>query len=179
MTKQEIMETGVEAGYVLEELKAGQRADGTVEASVYWKIAKQYEDLMDDIMIVNPANCEIIQAKTLTTGMNVLEFYENKVEKLIQQTAEGNKTAMMQLSKGAGSYAVASRDFTQIEAKSLLLAMISREGIEKRVESAVSAIWNVILLLMAAVTILHMKSGRKRPLLLGKSPPQPEIAKVP
>lgn len=156
LTKQEVMETGVEAGYVLEELKAGQRADGTVEASDYWKVAKQYEDLMDDIIILNPENCEVIQAKTLTTGMNVLEFYENKIEKLIQQTAEGNKTAMMQLSKGAGSYAVASRDFTQIEAKSLLLAMISRAGIEKRIEAAVSAIWNVILLLMAAVTILHM-----------------------
>ena len=156
LTKQEVMETGVEAGYVLEELKAQQRADGTVESSVYWKVVKQYEDLMDDIIVVNPQNSEVILAGTFTPGINLLEFYDEKLATLIDQTAEGHETAMMQLSKGGKDYVVASRDFTQMKAKSLFLAMISRDGIEKRIESAVSTIWNMILMLMAVVTILHM-----------------------
>lgn len=156
LIKQEVMETGLETGYVLEELKARQRADGTIEASVYWNVMKQYEDLLDDVMVVNPQNNEVIQAKKMTPGMNVLRGYDNRLETLIQQTAEGNKTAMKQITKGVLNYVAASRDFTQIEAKSLLLAWISPQGIEKRIEAVVSAVWNVILLLMAAVTILHM-----------------------
>lgn len=156
LTKQEIMETGIETGYVLEDMKAGQRADGTVDMSGYWKIVKHYEDLIEDIIIVDPSSNEVIQAKTLTRGMIVSEVLDKELETLIQQTADGNKTTMKQFGKGTKEYVVASRDFTQIDAKSLLLAIISAEGIEKRIESAVSTIWNVIFLLMAVVTILHM-----------------------
>lgn len=156
LTKQEILETGIETGYMLEDMKAGQRADGTVETAGYWKIVKHYEDLIDDIIIVNPSSYEVIQAKKLTRGMYALEHFDEGLETLIQQIAEGNKTAMKQLGKGTKEYVVASRDFTQIDAKSVLLAMISKEGIANRIETAVSSIWNVIFLLMAVVTTLHM-----------------------
>ena len=156
LTKQEIMETGIETGYVLERVKAGQRADGTMESSAYWKIAKQYEELIRDIVILNPDSYEVIQAKTLTQGMNVLDMLDQKLKSLIKETAEGTKTNMKQLERLSGKYVVASRDFTQMDAQSVVVAMISQESIAKRLETAISTVWNVMFLLMAVVTVLHM-----------------------
>ena len=156
LTKQEVMETGIETGYVLEKMKAMQRADGTIEAEGYWKQVKQYEDLLEDVIIIDPADAAVIQAKKLTVGMNVLEMMDADFTSLIQQTAEGNKTVMKNISQGKENYIVATRDFTQIEAESLLLAVISQEGIGKRIQSSVSVVWEIILLLVAAITILHM-----------------------
>lgn len=156
LTKQEVMETGIETGYVLEKLKAGQRADGTVETSEYWKIVKRYEDLLEDIIIIDPVIYEVIQAKTMTQGMNVSNLLGEEATSLIQKVAEGNKTIMKRIGKGSGNYVVASRDFTQMEPDSLLLAMISQEEMEKRIEKAVSVIWEVVFLLIVVITILHM-----------------------
>ena len=156
LAKQEVMETGVETGYILEEMKVLQRADGTVEPSVYWNIMKNCEGLLQDIIILEPGTGEVILAKTATSGSRVQEFYGEEILDIINQVADGNKTAMVQLTEKAGNYVVASRDFTQITAKSLMLAVISEEGMESRLEPAVSTIWNVILMLMAAVTVLHM-----------------------
>ncbi len=156
LIRQEVMETGIETGYVLEKMKAGQRADGTVETNKYWELVKQYENMLEDIVIADPADYEVIQARNLTQGMNVLEAADENLASLIQQTAESNKSVMKKLDKAAGNYVVATRDFTQIEPESLLLAMISREGIEERIEPAVTVIWEVIVLLMVTITVLHM-----------------------
>ena len=156
LTKQEIMETGIETGYVLERVKAGQRADGTMESAAYWKITKQYEDLINDIVIVDPDNYEILQAKNLTRGMNVLDMLDSNLGALIEETADGSKINMKQLEKMSGKYVVASRDFTQMDAQSVVLAMISQESIVERIDTAISTVWNVMFLLMALMTILHM-----------------------
>lgn len=156
LTKQEIMETGVETGYVLEELKAAQRADGTVETSEYWKMVKRYEDLLKDVIILNPVTYEVLQGKTVTQGMDISNLLGEDVMSLVQKVTEGNKTIMKKAGKGFGNYVVASRDFTQIEPDSLILAMISGKEMEKRVDGAVSVIWEVVFLLMVVITLLHM-----------------------
>ena len=154
--KQEVLETGVETGYILEDIKRNQRADETIDPTVYWKLMKSCENLLYDVIVLNPENTEVIMAKTLVPGSNVLEYYDSEIANIISQAAESNETAMAQLGKDKKSYVVATRDFTQIDAKSLLLAVISEEGIGQRMETAVSVIWNVIWMLMIAVTILHM-----------------------
>lgn len=156
LTKQEVMETGIETGYVLEALKAGQRADGTVDADEYWRIVKRYEDLLEDVIILDPTVYEIIQAKTMPCGMDVSNLWDKDVTSLIQKIAEGNKTIMKKEGKSSGNYMVATRDFTQMEPDSLLLAIISQKEMDKRIETAVSVIWEVIFLLMVIITILHM-----------------------
>lgn len=156
LTKQEIMETGVETGYVLEEMKALQKADGSVTISYYWNLMKNCEGLLHDIIILEPESCEVILAKNITSGKNIEELYGEEVRQIISGAADSNKTVMVKWKEGKGNYAVLSRDFTQIDAKSVLMAVILQEGIETRIEKPVSTIWNVIFMLMAAVTMLHM-----------------------
>lgn len=156
LTKREVMETGVETGYILEEMKVLQRADGTVEPSVYWNIMKNCEGLLQDIIILEPETGEVILAKTITSGSQVQEIYGEEILDIVNQVADGNKTAMVQLTEGVGNYVVVSRDFTQINAQSLMAAVISEEGMKARLEPAVSMVWDVVLMLMAAVTVLHM-----------------------
>lgn len=156
LTKREVMETGVETGYILEEMKVLQRADGTVEPSVYWNIVKNCEGLLQDIIILEPETGEVILAKTITSGSQVQEIYGEEILDIVNQVADGNKTAMVQLTEGVGNYVVVSRDFTQINAQSLMAAVISEEGMKARLEPAVSMVWDVVLMLMAAVTVLHM-----------------------
>lgn len=156
LTKQEVLETGVETGYILEEMKARQRADGTVEPSIYWNKVKSCEELLQDIVILKPDSKEVLIAKTVVPGMNILNGYDTEITDVIDQVAQGNETVMVRLGNSGRNYVVGTRDFTQIEAESLLLAVISEEGIENRIETAVSMIWNVIWMLMLAVTILHM-----------------------
>ena len=154
---QELMETGVETGYVLEEMKALQKADGSVEGDVFWRKLKNSENLVEDILIVNPENGNVILAGNLVSGMNISEYYGEEITELIAQTVSNHSSAMVQLNKsGGGRYVVASRDFTQIEARSVLLAVISAEGIEKRVETSVFSTWNFILGLAVVVMISYM-----------------------
>lgn len=155
-TKQEVLETGVETGYILEEMKASQRADGTVEPSVYWNMVRSCEELLHDVVILEPDSKEVLMAKTLVPDMNILDYANTEIADVIDQVAQGNETVMVQLGNCGRNYVVGTRDFTQIEAKSLLLAIISEEGIGNRIEAAVVMIWNVIWMLMLAVTILHM-----------------------
>lgn len=156
LTKQEVLETGIETGYILEEMKARQRADGSVEPSVYWKLMSSYENLLYDMVILEPENKEVLMAKNLVPGSNVLKYYGDDIARIIDQVTVGNETAMEQLGNIGRNYVVVSRVFTQIEPQAVLLAVISEEGMGQRIEAAVSVIWNVIWMLMIAVTILHM-----------------------
>lgn len=157
LRNQEVMKTGIEAGYLLEEIKSAQRADGTVKSDIYWNAVKETEKLVDDVIIVEPHSSQVILAKTLTPGMDVSEYYGEEISTLAVQVAENNETIMVQLKETGGrQYAVASRNWTQIDADSVLLAVISREGIEGRIETAVSSIWNLIFLLMLGIIIIYM-----------------------
>lgn len=156
LTRQRVLETGVETGYILEEMKARQRVDGTIEPSAYWKVVKTCENLLYDVIILEPESKKVVMAKNLVPGSNLLEYCGEELGHIIEQVTEGNETAMMQLGNQGRNYVVASRDFTQINAQTLLLAMISEEGIGQRLETAVSVIWNVIWMLMIAITMLHM-----------------------
>lgn len=156
LVKKEIMETGIETGYVLEEMKVRQRADETLETSLYWQMTKQYEELLEDVVIVDPTTYDVLQAKTMTKGMHLLEMMDEGVVSLVSQVAEGNKTAMKKIGQNAAKYVVVSRDFTQMEPESVLMAVISQVEIEKRLEDAILVVWNVIFLLIAVITILHM-----------------------
>ena len=156
LTRQEVMETGVETGYILEEMKILQRADGTIEPSAYWNVMNNCEGLIQDIILLEPGNGEVILSKTAICGSQIQEIYGEEILNIINLVADGSEIAMRQLEEGAENYVVASRDFTQINAKTLLLAIISEEGIALRLEKAVATVWNIIVMLMAVITILHM-----------------------
>ncbi|MBR4983755.1 MAG: hypothetical protein IKY94_14515 [Lachnospiraceae bacterium] len=154
--KKEVLEIGIETGYILEEMKVRQRADGTMEASVYWGQMKDCENLLYDVVILEPKSAEVLMSKTVAPGMDVFDYYPSDVQEVIHQVAQGNETIMKQLGKGGRNYVVASRDFTQIDAKSVLLAFISEARIREKIETPVSVIWNVMWMLMIAITMLHM-----------------------
>lgn len=157
LTEKEVMETGVEAGYVLEEMKSAQRADGTVGSSLYWNAVKDREKLVEDIIIANPQNGKVLLAGSLISGMDISKYYGEKMGNLAIQIAESHDAMMIRLEESAGGhYVVASRDWTQIDAESVLLAVISREGMEERMEAAVSQTWNYIFTLMIVVIIIYM-----------------------
>lgn len=157
LVKQEIMETGVEAGYVLEEIKYVQRADGTIRSDIFWNAVKDKEKLVEDIVIANPRDGQVLLAGNLVSGMELVDYYGEKMQTLAVEITESNDIMMTQLDGDAGGcYVVASRDFTQIDAETVLLAVISEEGIEKRLETAISNTWNSIFALMIGVIIIYM-----------------------
>lgn len=157
LKQQEVLETGVEAGYILEEIKALQKADGTVDAEVFWNALKKGESLAEDILIVNPSNGQIMLSGNLVSGMNLSEYYGEEITELALRAADHQTSMMMKLKETAGSrYVVTTRDFTQMEAKAVLMAVVTKEGIENRIETVVSSTWNYIWTLAIIVLVLYM-----------------------
>lgn len=157
LVKQEVLESGMEAGYILEEMKLQQKADGTVPSKVYLDAVNKREYFLEDLIIAEPEGGEVILAKTLPAGMNLYDFYGTECKALVEQTAESNQSVMMYLEdSGSNSYIVSSRNWSQIEAQSVLLAVISKAEIESNMGTIISSLWNVIFMTMLIATIIHM-----------------------
>ncbi|MGN1231696.1 MAG: hypothetical protein ACI4TP_07325, partial [Anaerotignum sp.] len=175
MVHQRVLETGVEAGHVLETMKASQRADGTVSPEAYWTAMEERKGLLEDLMIAEPETGRVILAKTLPAGAKISTYYGAELEDLTAEVAAGNQTVMTRLREnGRQAYVVALRDWTAMTPNSVLLAVLSESGIQKGVEGQVSLLWNTIAALLALVTLAHLAlfhifGGRWRKLVEGIS----------
>ncbi|MDO4531408.1 MAG: hypothetical protein Q4C06_05455, partial [Bacillota bacterium] len=69
MTEVEVLRTAVDAGYILEEVRDSQRADGSVNPSEFWQAADKREELLDELIIFEPQNGTVIMAKNLPAGV--------------------------------------------------------------------------------------------------------------
>lgn len=157
LVQEEILNSGVETGYILEELKMQQNADETIDIEEYLGILEKRGDYLEDLMVIEPENGEVILAKTLPAGVCVADYYGTQCQELIGQVAEGNQSAMISLEEtGSNYYVVASRDFTQISAQSVLLAVISKTGVEGRIGEVISLTRSVSYFIMLIVTAIHM-----------------------
>lgn len=157
LTRQEVLETGIEAGHVLEEMKLSQRADGTVEPEAYWAAMEKRAGLLEDLIILQPEDGEVLLAKTLPAGVDVADYFGLEAETLAAQVVNGNEAVMTKLPKGTGEvYAVALRDWTDMSPDSVLLAVLSESGIQNSIRNTVSSVWTLIGGLMALLTAAHI-----------------------
>lgn len=156
LTQEEVLETGVEAGHVLEEMKSNQRADGTVEPSAYWDAMEQREGLLEDLIILDAKSDAVLLAKTLPAGTDVKTYYSEEITALTAEILEGSEVVMTRLEKtGREVYVVAMRDWTEMDANSILLAVLSEEGIRNSMAGSVDLLKNMIGGLLALVTVAN------------------------
>ena len=156
MTQEEVLETAVEAGYVLEEIKENQRADGTVESSAYWNAMKEREGLLEDLLILDAETDEVLLAKTLPAGEDATKYYSEDLIALTAQVLEGREAVMTKLEKtGREVYTVGMRDWAEMESDSILLAVLSEEGIRNSMAGNVDTLKNMIGGMLALVTIAN------------------------
>lgn len=157
LVQKEILNSGVETGYILEELKMQQNADATIDVQSYLSILEKRGDYLEDLMVVEPENGEVLLARTLPAGVKVADYYGQACLELIGQVAEDTQSAMISLEEtGSNCYVVASRDFTQISAQSVLLAVISKNGVEGRIGEVIALTRSVSYFIMLIATAVHM-----------------------
>ena len=156
VTEQKVLEQGIEAGYALEEIRLEQRADDTVKTEVYWNLTEERKTIIEDFIIANPSG-EIIMSKTLPAGMNVDVIYGKDAVSLATKAASGREVVMTELEKdGYNNYAVALRDWTEMEPSSIFIAVLSEEGIALKAGEAAKDVWNIVAILMAVITAANI-----------------------
>ncbi|MBQ7084389.1 MAG: hypothetical protein IJM95_03985, partial [Anaerotignum sp.] len=154
MTQEEVLETGIEAGHVLEEMKGSQRADGTVEPGIYWNAMKEREGLLEDLIILDAKTDEVLLAKTLPAGEDAKKYYSADITALTAQVLEGSEAVMTSLEKGGHDvYAVGMKDQTELNPDSLMVAVLSEEGIQNSMAGNVDTLKKMIGGLLALVTL--------------------------
>lgn len=153
----EVLETGIEAGHVLEEMKSSQRADGTVKPEHFWYEMEQREGLLEDLLILDAESGEVRMAKTLPAGTKIgVQYDEEEAADVLAAVKVGKEAIMTKLKKGGmGIYTVAMRDWTDRNPDTVSLAVISEQGIQKSVAGLVNAMKTGMYLLLAGVTIVH------------------------
>lgn len=159
LTRQRVLEIGVEAGHVLGEMQSGQKADGTVSADTYWAAMQERSGLLEDLLIVAPETGEVLLAKTLPAGTVAADVYGTGIDAIAAEVAAGNQTIMTRLSGGGAHpspYVVALRDWTEMQADTVLLTVLSESGIQKNVDAQVSQVWRMVYALLTLLTLLHI-----------------------
>lgn len=157
VTRQKVLEIGVEAGHILGDVQAGQNADGTVAGSRYWAAMEERKALLEDLMILRPEDGSVLLAKTLPAGVKAAEYYGGDIETITAKTVEGNRTVMARLQDaGSHPYVVSMRDWTAMQPDSVLLAVLSERGLAKAVQGQAAQIWQMMLGLLALLTLLHL-----------------------
>ena len=153
MTREEVLETGIEAGHVLEEMRGNQRADGTVKPELYWDAMKEREGLLEDLMILDAKTEEVLLAKTLPAGKDAKRYYSESLAGLTAKVLEGGEAVMTTLEKGGREvYAVAMRDWKEMSSDSLMVAVLSEEGIRNSMAGETEMMEKIIGGLLALVT---------------------------
>jgi len=156
-TEKEVIKTGIEAGYALEEIKLNQKADSSVDAESYRKAMENRKELLEDLVILSSDGSSVILSKTIPAGCAVENRFGSEAKDLALQAVNGKEAVMMKLDNElSSSYAVAVRDWTDISPDSVLLAVISESSIENSVKGTVSYIRTVMGSLMAVVTAVHI-----------------------
>lgn len=156
LTQEEVLETGIEAGHVLEEMQQNQRADGTVEPSAYWEAMKQREGLLEDLMILDAEDDEVLLSKKLPAGMDAKTYYSDDLAALTEQVVQGREAVMTRLGKADRTvYVVAMRDWTDMSPNAVLVAVLSEKGIQNSMAANILVLKNMTGILLALVTILN------------------------
>ncbi len=157
LTQAKVLEIGIEAGHVLEEMKGNQRADGTVKPEFFWKALQQREGLLEDLLFISPEDGKVLLSKTLPAGVTIGEYYNaEKTDALLTAVLEGNDAVMTRLEKGGRKvYTVAMRDWTDRTPDAVLLAVLSEQGIHNSIAATTGLLRNGVYMLMAAVTAAH------------------------
>lgn len=157
LVQQRVLETGVEAGRVLEEIKASQRADGTVSPQVYWTAVEERKGLLEDLIILQPDSGEVLMAKTLPAGAAVDTYYGPEMEALAAEVAAGNQAVMTRLKQADHpSYVVALRDWTDMTPDSVLLAVLTESGIQKGIANQMASLKHLIAALLVLLSLAHI-----------------------
>ncbi len=157
LIQQEVLETGVEAGHVLEAMKGSQRADGTVEPEAYWTVMEQRKGLLEDLLILKPETGEVLLSKMLPAGVDVDDFYGVEAKALALQVIESSQAVMTRLSNADTEvYAVALRDWKDMNPDSVLLAILSESGVQRGIAGQLNAFWTMIGGLLAVVLLAHI-----------------------
>lgn len=157
LTRQKVLEIGVEAGHVLGEMQAGQNADGTVPGSSYWAAMQERNALLEDLMILRPDDGSVLLAKTLPAGVKAAKYYGADIDTITTEVAEGNRAVMTRLKNtGSRPYVVAMRDWTSMQPDSVLLAVLSERGVEQAVRGQAMQVWLTTIGLLALLTLLHL-----------------------
>ncbi len=156
LTKQKVLEIGVEAGHLLGEMQAGQNADGTIAGDAYWTAMEERKALLDELMILRPDG-SVLLAKTLPAGAKAAAYYGEDIDGIIAQVVEGNRTVMTRLkNRGSRPYVVAMRDWTAMQPDSVLLTVLSESGLERAVKGQTVRVWHTLTGLLVALTLLHL-----------------------
>lgn len=157
LVQREVLETGIEAGHVLEAMRNNQRADGTVDPDAYWAAMQQREGLLEDLLILKPETGKVLLAKELPAGVEINGYYGVEAQALALQAAAGNEALMMRLPKGDTEvYAVAMRDWRSMNPDSVLLAVLSADGIQRSISVTLDSVYKIIGGLMAVSFLIHV-----------------------
>lgn len=157
LVQREVLETGVEAGHVLEAMRNNQRADSTVAPDAYWAAMRQREGLLEDLLILKPETGKVLLAKELPAGVEIDDYYGVEAQALALQAAAGNEAVMTRLPKGDTEvYAVAMRDWRNMDPDSVLLAVLSADGIQRSISATLNSVYQIIGGLMAVSFLIHI-----------------------
>lgn len=157
LTRQKVLEIGVEAGHVLGEMQAGQKADGTIDGTAYWTAMEERKALLEDLMVLRPEDGSVLLAKKLPAGMKAADVYGADMDAITAEAAEGSRTIMTRLGHaGSRPYVVAMRDWTAMQPDSVLAAVLSESGVQAAARAQVSQVWATVLGLLALLTLLHL-----------------------
>jgi len=157
LTRQKVLEIGIEAGHLLGEMQAGQNADGTVHGSAYRAAMEERKALLEELMILRPEDGSVVLAKTLPAGTKAAAYYGADIDEITGQVAEGRRTVMTRLKNtGSRPYVVAMRDWTEMQPDSVLLAVLSENGLERAVSGETGRVWQTLMGLLVLLTLLHL-----------------------
>ncbi len=157
ITEQKVLEAGIEAGYALEEIRLEQRADGTINTEVYWEETQKRSGLIDDLIIAEPYTGSVIMSKAIPEGMDIVSMYGTGASALAAKVANGKEAAMAKLDMaGYNRYAVALRDWKEMDSKAIFIAILSETGIELKAGEAAADVWKTFSALMAVITIANI-----------------------
>lgn len=156
LTEEEVLEKAVDAGYALEEMMLNQRADGTVEPGAYWEIMKEKEGLLADLIIVDAKTDEVLLSKTLPAGGTIYKYYGEEMLGLTSQVLQGQESVIMPLHKADKTiYTVGMRDWTAMDPDTVLIAILSAEGIENSMAGSQSDLRDRVGGFLGLVTIAN------------------------
>ena len=156
LKEEEVLEKAVDAGYVLEEMRLNQRADGTVEPEMYWNAMKEREGLLEDLIVLDAKTDEVLMAKTLPAGENIHKYYSEEIIGLTAQVLEGENSVIMPMKKAEREmYVVGMRDWADMDSDTVLMAVLSPEGIENSMVGSESELRDKIGGLLGLVTIAN------------------------
>lgn len=156
LSQEEVLERGVEAGYVLNEIREDQRADGTIESALFLSITEEKEGLLEDILILEADSGTVLQARNLPAGVDVEKYYGEDTGELITAVLNGRAAVMMELEyKDREIDAVAVTDWTDMDADSVLMAVLSEQGIQSSLSEDVGVLKRMLGGAIALVTIAY------------------------